>query len=68
MDSGLYPERNGDGTCAARTAARRRHRNQRAADYLAPVTAHYGYNNGPSMTRWLWITHQPHRRLHAGKA
>ena len=46
VDSGLYPERNGDGIVrrvdggiGAGTIVKR------AADYLAPVTAHYGYNN-----------------------
>lgn len=46
VDSGFYPERNGDGI--------RREINggvgvgtvfKRAEDYMAPVTAHYGYNN-----------------------
>jgi len=46
VDSGRYPERNGDGIVrkmdggvAAHTLIRR------AADYLAPVSAHYGDNN-----------------------
>jgi D-ornithine 4,5-aminomutase subunit beta len=46
VDSGLYPERNGDGIMreiqggiGAGTVIRRE------ADYLAPVTAHYGNNN-----------------------
>lgn len=46
VDSGLYPERSGDGICreitggvGAGTVFRRE------ADYMAPVTAHYGYNN-----------------------
>ena len=46
VDSGLYPERNGDGIArrmdggvGANTLIRR------AADYLAPVTAHYGDNH-----------------------
>jgi len=46
VDSGFYPERNGDGIArqadggiGAGTLTRRE------ADYLAPVTAHYGYNN-----------------------
>lgn len=46
VDSGLYPERNGDGIVrradggiGAGTVIKR------APDYLAPVTAHYGYNN-----------------------
>jgi len=46
VDSGMYPERNGDGIArkinggiGAGTIVRRE------ADYCAPVTAHYGYNN-----------------------
>lgn len=46
VDSGLYPERSGDGSCreiaggvGAGTVFKRE------ADYMAPVTAHYGYNN-----------------------
>lgn len=46
VDSGLYPERNGDGIVrqmdggvGANTLIKRE------MDYLAPVTAHYGYNN-----------------------
>ena len=46
VDSGIYPERNGDGICreiaggvGAGTVF------ERAEDYMAPVTAHYGYNN-----------------------
>lgn len=46
VDSGIYPERNGDGIArkidggiAAGTVF------ERDADYLAPVTAHFGYNN-----------------------
>ncbi|MDY0294842.1 MAG: OAM dimerization domain-containing protein, partial [Acholeplasmataceae bacterium] len=46
VDSGLYPERMGDGIArkinggiGANTIIKR------AKDYLAPVTAHYGYNN-----------------------
>ncbi len=46
VDSGLYPQRNGDGIVrniqggtGAGSVIRRE------ADYLAPVTAHYGYNN-----------------------
>ncbi len=46
VDSGLYPERNGDGIVrqsgggiGAGSVIRR------AKDYMAPVTAHYGYNN-----------------------
>ena len=47
VDSGNYPERNGDGIArqlaggiGAGTLIPRK------KDYLAPVTAHYGYNNG----------------------
>ena len=46
VDSGIYPERNGDGIArkidggiGAGTVFKR------ASDYMAPVTAHYGYNN-----------------------
>ncbi len=46
VDSGLYPERNNDGIVreisggvGAGTVF------ERAKDYMAPVTAHYGYNN-----------------------
>ncbi|MDO4571871.1 MAG: D-ornithine 4,5-aminomutase subunit OraE [Clostridia bacterium] len=46
VDSGMFPERNGDGIArklsggvGAGTVVRR------AADYMAPVTAHFGYNN-----------------------
>ena len=46
VDSGCYPERNGDGIArkidggiGAGTIFKRE------ADYMAPVTAHYGYNN-----------------------
>ena len=46
VDSGCYPERNGDGIArsinggiGAGTVI------PREADYMAPVTAHYGYNN-----------------------
>ena len=46
VDSGIYPERNGDGIArkieggiGAGTIVKR------AADYMAPVTAHYGRNN-----------------------
>ena len=46
VDSGFYPERSGDGICreigggvGAGTVFKRE------ADYMAPVTAHYGYNN-----------------------
>ena len=46
VDSGMYPERNGDGIkrpidggIGAGTVVKRE------KDYMAPVTAHYGYNN-----------------------
>lgn len=46
VDSGYYPQRNGDGIgrkqdggVGAKTVYKR------AVDYMAPVTAHYGYNN-----------------------
>jgi D-ornithine 4,5-aminomutase subunit beta len=46
IDSGYYPERNGDGISrkidggiGANTLIKR------SKDYMAPVTAHYGYNN-----------------------
>ena len=46
VDSGLYPERNGDGIkrevmggIGSGTIVKR------ARDYMAPVTAHFGYNN-----------------------
>ena len=46
VDSGFYPERGGDGICreaaggvGAGTVFKRED------DYMAPVTAHYGYNN-----------------------
>lgn len=46
VDSGLYPQRNGDGIMrktdggiGAGTVIKR------ASDYMAPVTAHFGYNN-----------------------
>ncbi len=46
VDSGMFPERNGDGIArkidggiGAGTVYKR------DADYMAPVTAHYGYNN-----------------------
>lgn len=51
VDSGRYPERNGDGISrelnggvAAGTIY------PRAEDYLAPVCDHYGYNNLPEVT------------------
>ncbi len=46
VDSGLYPQRNGDGivrNIQSGTGAGSVIR--REGDYLAPVTAHYGYNN-----------------------
>jgi D-ornithine 4,5-aminomutase subunit beta len=46
VDSGCYPERNGDGIVrktGAGVGADSVY--QRDEDYLAPVTAHYGYNN-----------------------
>jgi D-ornithine 4,5-aminomutase subunit beta len=46
VDSGCYPERNGDGIVRkidAGVAVDSVY--QRDEDYLAPVTAHYGYNN-----------------------
>ena len=46
VDSGLYPERNGDGIArklAGGIGAGTIYK--READYMAPVTAHYGYNN-----------------------
>ena len=46
VDSGMFPERNGDGIArdinggiGVGTVVKR------APDYMAPVTAHYGYNN-----------------------
>lgn len=46
VDSGKYPERNGDGI-ARKIDGGVGAGNvfERAADYMAPVTAHYGYNN-----------------------
>ncbi|MBF4693727.1 D-ornithine 4,5-aminomutase subunit OraE [Fusibacter ferrireducens] len=46
VDSGMYPERNGDGIgrkIDAGVGAGSVY--ERAADYFAPVTAHYGHNN-----------------------
>lgn len=46
VDSGYYPERNGDGIVRkidGGVGANSTY--QRDEDYLAPVTAHYGYNN-----------------------
>lgn len=46
VDSGMYPERNGDGI-ARRMAGGIGAGSvvERDGDYMAPVTAHYGYNN-----------------------
>ncbi|MDH8677120.1 D-ornithine 4,5-aminomutase subunit OraE [Fusibacter bizertensis] len=46
VDSGMYPERNGDGIgrkIEGGVGAGSVY--ERAEDYMAPVTAHYGYNN-----------------------
>jgi D-ornithine 4,5-aminomutase E subunit (EC 5.4.3.5) len=46
VDSGMYPERNGDGIgrkIEGGVGAGSVY--ERADDYMAPVTAHYGYNN-----------------------
>ena len=46
VDSGYYPERSGDGIARSATGGIGAQTViKRAADYLAPVTAHYGYNN-----------------------
>ena len=46
VDSGYYPERNGDAIIRKADAGVGAGTvYQRDADYLAPVTAHYGYNN-----------------------
>jgi D-ornithine 4,5-aminomutase subunit beta len=46
VDSGCYPERNGDGIARAiDTGVGADTVYSRDEDYLAPVTAHYGYNN-----------------------
>jgi D-ornithine 4,5-aminomutase subunit beta len=46
VDSGCYPERNGDGIARkADGGVGAGSVYQRDADYMAPVTAHYGYNN-----------------------
>jgi D-ornithine 4,5-aminomutase subunit beta len=46
VDSGEYPQRNGDGiTRKAGAGVGANTVVKREADYMAPVTAHYGYNN-----------------------
>jgi len=46
VDSGYYPERSGDGIARSATGGIGAQTvMKRAVDYLAPVTAHYGYNN-----------------------
>ena len=46
VDSGYYPERSGDGIARSATGGIGAQTViKRATDYLAPVTAHYGYNN-----------------------
>lgn len=46
VDSGKYPERNGDGIARKMDGGvGAGNVFERAADYMAPVTAHYGYNN-----------------------
>lgn len=46
VDSGMYPERNGDGIARKIDAGIGANTVYlRDADYMAPVTAHYGYNN-----------------------
>ncbi len=46
VDSGMYPERNGDGIGRKINAGVGSGTvYERASDYMAPVTAHYGYNN-----------------------
>lgn len=46
IDSGIYPERNGDGISRAINGGIGAGTvYERDEDYLAPVTAHYGYNN-----------------------
>ncbi len=46
VDSGLYPERTGDGIIRKIEGGIGAHTTYtRHKDYLAPVTAHYGYNN-----------------------
>ena len=46
VDSGYYPERSGDGIIRKSEGGIGNNTIiKRASDYLAPVTAHYGYNN-----------------------
>lgn len=46
VDSGMYPERNGDGIARSiQGGIGAGSVIERAEDYMAPVTAHYGYNN-----------------------
>ncbi|QLY39327.1 LuxR family transcriptional regulator [Hujiaoplasma nucleasis] len=46
IDSGIYPERNGDGISRAINGGIGAHTvYERDEDYFAPVTAHFGYNN-----------------------
>jgi D-ornithine 4,5-aminomutase subunit beta len=46
VDSGLYPERNGDGIVRNTDGGVSADSvYERDADYMAPVTAHFGYNN-----------------------
>ena len=46
VDSGMYPERNGDGIARQMDGGIGAGSIfKREADYMAPVTAHYGYNN-----------------------
>ena len=46
VDSGIYPERNGDGIARKiEGGVGYGYIFERAEDYMAPVTAHYGYNN-----------------------
>ncbi|KAB3537304.1 LuxR family transcriptional regulator [Alkaliphilus pronyensis] len=46
VDSGMYPERNGDGIVRKIDAGIGAGKVfERDEDYMAPVTAHYGYNN-----------------------
>ncbi|NLB60815.1 MAG: LuxR family transcriptional regulator [Clostridiales bacterium] len=46
VDSGMYPERNGDGIVRKADAGIGAGTLfKRESDYMAPVTAHYGYNN-----------------------
>ena len=46
VDSGMYPERNGDGIARkSEGGIGYGHVYERDEDYFAPVTAHFGYNN-----------------------